>query len=64
MVGFRGRLRTHPDELAVYLAAKRELSARAWEYVQQYADAKSEVVEAIIARAENAEAVDGADPPR
>jgi GrpB-like predicted nucleotidyltransferase (UPF0157 family) len=33
------------------LPAKRELAARDWEFIQQYADAKSEVVEAIIARA-------------
>jgi GrpB-like predicted nucleotidyltransferase (UPF0157 family) len=48
---FRDRLRTHPEELDAYLAAKRELAARTWTYVQHYADAKSEVVEAIIGRA-------------
>ena len=31
---------------------KRELAARDWKFVQHYADAKSEVVEAIIARAQ------------
>jgi GrpB-like predicted nucleotidyltransferase (UPF0157 family) len=51
MLGFRDRLRTEPDEFDRYLAAKRELAARDWEFVQQYADAKSEVIEAIIARA-------------
>jgi GrpB-like predicted nucleotidyltransferase (UPF0157 family) len=50
MVGFRDRLRTHPEEFELYLATKRELAARDWEFTQQYADAKSEVVEAIIAR--------------
>ena len=50
MIGFRDRLRSHPDDLALYLAAKRELAARDWEYVQQYADAKSEVIESLIAR--------------
>jgi GrpB-like predicted nucleotidyltransferase (UPF0157 family) len=30
---------------------KRELAARRWAYVQDYADAKSSVVEGIIARA-------------
>jgi GrpB-like predicted nucleotidyltransferase (UPF0157 family) len=33
---------------------KRELSARDWKYVQQYADAKNEIVAAIIARADAA----------
>ena len=51
MLGFRDHLRTHPDERATYLAAKLDLAARDWEFVQQYADAKSEVVEGIIARA-------------
>jgi GrpB-like predicted nucleotidyltransferase (UPF0157 family) len=52
MVGFRDRLRTHPEEHELYLATKRDLAARDWEFVQQYADAKSAVVESIIARAE------------
>jgi GrpB-like predicted nucleotidyltransferase (UPF0157 family) len=51
MLAFRDRLRTHPEELAAYEATKRELAARTWAFVQDYADAKGEVVEAIIARA-------------
>ena len=51
MLAFRDRLRTHDDERDLYLATKRELAARHWTYVQDYADAKGEVVEAIIARA-------------
>jgi GrpB-like predicted nucleotidyltransferase (UPF0157 family) len=35
----------------LYAAAKRELAARDWTYVQQYADAKTEVVRRILARA-------------
>ena len=35
-----------------YAAAKRELAARDWTYVQQYADAKTAVVAEIMARAE------------
>ena len=50
MIGFRDRLRTHPDELQRYLNAKRVLAARDWAFVQHYADAKSEVVEEIMAR--------------
>ena len=48
---FRDRLRADPDERARYERAKRELAGRRWKYVQNYADAKSEVVEGIIARA-------------
>jgi GrpB-like predicted nucleotidyltransferase (UPF0157 family) len=48
---FRDRLRTHPGDRARYQRAKRELAERDWTYVQEYADAKTEVVEAIIARA-------------
>jgi GrpB-like predicted nucleotidyltransferase (UPF0157 family) len=51
MLAFRDRLRTHDDERDLYLAKKRELAARHWVYVQDYADAKGEVVEGIIARA-------------
>jgi GrpB-like predicted nucleotidyltransferase (UPF0157 family) len=51
MLGFRDRLRTHPEEKVLYEQTKRELAARTWKHTQHYADAKSEVVEAIIARA-------------
>jgi GrpB-like predicted nucleotidyltransferase (UPF0157 family) len=51
MLAFRDRLRTHDDERLRYEAAKRDLAARTWTYVQHYADAKAEVVEGIIARA-------------
>ena len=51
MLAFRDWLRTHDDERDLYLRTKRELAARHWVYVQDYADAKGEVVEAIIARA-------------
>jgi GrpB-like predicted nucleotidyltransferase (UPF0157 family) len=51
MLAFRDRLRTHDDERDLYLQTKRALAARHWVYVQDYADAKGEVVEAIIVRA-------------
>jgi GrpB-like predicted nucleotidyltransferase (UPF0157 family) len=38
---------THPPNART----KRELATRRWNYVQEYADAKTDVVEAIIARA-------------
>lgn len=51
MLAFRDRLRSHADDRAEYEATKRALAARTWVFVQDYADAKSSVVEAIIARA-------------
>ena len=51
MVAFRDCLRTHDDDRDLYLAAKRELAAQEWKYVQNYADAKSAVVREIVARA-------------
>ena len=51
MLAFRDRCRADPDERRLYEAAKRELAARTWRHVQHYANAKADVVEAIIARA-------------
>jgi GrpB-like predicted nucleotidyltransferase (UPF0157 family) len=51
ILGFRDWLRAHDDDRLRYERTKRELAGRQWEYVQNYADAKTEVVEAIIARA-------------
>ena len=48
---FRDRLRSNAADRELYERAKRELARQRWKYVQNYADAKSEVVEAIIARA-------------
>lgn len=48
---FRGRLRTHDSERELYAATKRELAARKWEYIQDYADAKNDVIDGIIERA-------------
>jgi len=51
MIAFRDRLRAHDDERQLYESTKRELATRDWTFVQDYANAKGEVVEAIIARA-------------
>jgi GrpB-like predicted nucleotidyltransferase (UPF0157 family) len=51
MVGFRDWLRTRDQDRAIYERTKRELAARPWKYVQHYADAKTVVVEEILARA-------------
>jgi GrpB-like predicted nucleotidyltransferase (UPF0157 family) len=49
-LAFRDRLRSSPQDRAAYEARKRELAAREWEDVNFYAEAKSDVVEAVIAR--------------
>jgi len=51
MLLFRDRLRSCPEDRELYERTKRELAAARWSYVQDYADAKSSVVEEIIARA-------------
>jgi GrpB-like predicted nucleotidyltransferase (UPF0157 family) len=56
MLAFRDHLRTNDADRALYEQAKRRLAARDWEFVQNYADAKTEVVEEIIARATSSRA--------
>jgi GrpB-like predicted nucleotidyltransferase (UPF0157 family) len=51
MLAFRDRCRNDPDERRLYEEAKRALAAQTWRHVQHYANAKGDVVEAIIARA-------------
>jgi GrpB-like predicted nucleotidyltransferase (UPF0157 family) len=51
MLAFRDWLRADADDRALYERTKRELAARRWTYVQDYADAKTEVVGAILERA-------------
>jgi GrpB-like predicted nucleotidyltransferase (UPF0157 family) len=51
MVGFRNHMRTHSEDCALYERTKRELAAQQWAVVQDYADAKTEVVEGIVRRA-------------
>ncbi|GAB3442456.1 GrpB family protein [Actinophytocola sediminis] len=51
ILGFRDWLRAHDDDRDRYAATKRELASKEWKYVQDYADAKTEIVEEILARA-------------
>jgi GrpB-like predicted nucleotidyltransferase (UPF0157 family) len=51
MVLFRDWLRRDTADRELYERTKRALARREWQYVQHYADAKSEVVESILARA-------------
>jgi len=48
MVRFRDILRADAGLRERYAAAKRELAAREWRHVQDYADAKTEVVASIL----------------
>ena len=50
MVRFRDRLRDDAADRDRYARAKAELAARDWKYMQQYADAKSDVVADIMSR--------------
>lgn len=54
MLVFRDWLRTHDDDRDLYLNAKRDLAEREWKHVQNYADAKSAVVQEILGRAMSA----------
>jgi len=47
---FRDHLRADAPDRELYERTKRELAARDWTYIPQYADAKSEVVEDILRR--------------
>jgi len=51
MLGFRDRLRANDADRELYERTKRDLAAQDWNYVQNYADAKSAVVEEINTRA-------------
>ncbi len=48
---FRDWLRHSSADRQLYERTKRDLARREWKYTQQYADAKTEVVEAILVRA-------------
>ena len=51
MVLFRDRLRSNQADRELYERTKRELASRTWAHVQNYADAKNDVVDDILARA-------------
>jgi GrpB-like predicted nucleotidyltransferase (UPF0157 family) len=51
MLTFRDWLRAHDTDRKLYENTKRELAARTWKNTQHYADAKSEVIQEILARA-------------
>ena len=52
MILFRDWLRASAADRDLYVRTKRELASQQWTYMQQYADAKTEVVREILAHAE------------
>ena len=50
MVRFRDWLRASREDRELYAQAKRALADQEWKFTQNYADAKSTVVEAIMSR--------------
>ena len=51
MLVFRDWLRTQPADRDLYQRTKQDLAGRRWQFVQEYADAKSGVVTEILQRA-------------
>jgi len=51
MLLFRDWLRNNVNDRLLYEDTKRKLAARIWKYTQNYADAKTEVIQAILVRA-------------
>jgi GrpB-like predicted nucleotidyltransferase (UPF0157 family) len=51
MLLFRDHLRANAADRELYATAKRELATHDWKYVQQYAEAKTAVVQEIAERA-------------
>ena len=51
MLAFRDWLRTNEADRELYARSKRALAQQEWRYTQDYADAKTPVIEEIMARA-------------
>ena len=49
-LAFRDRLRAHPEDCARYAETKRSLAAHDWPTMQDYADAKTTVIQEIMGR--------------
>ena len=50
---FRNHLRENRDDLELYEETKRRLASEDWQSMQDYADAKTEVIQQIMARAQD-----------
>lgn len=53
MLAFRNRLRLDDVDRQLYEEAKRALASQTWKHVQNYADAKSEIVRMILERSKS-----------
>jgi GrpB-like predicted nucleotidyltransferase (UPF0157 family) len=62
LLRFRDRLRSSEADRLLYESTKRALAQQKWKYTQNYADAKSVVVEEILARVRNPEQHDLGSP--
>ena len=51
MLAFRDWLRTHPEDRELYEREKRRLAEQRWDTMQDYADAKTDVIREIVGRA-------------
>jgi GrpB-like predicted nucleotidyltransferase (UPF0157 family) len=51
MLAFREWLRSHPEDRQLYEREKRRLAEQTWPTMQDYADAKTDVIREIIGRA-------------
>ena len=56
---FRDWLRSDRTDRELYAETKRQLAGQKWKYVQNYAAAKSKIVEAILSRAQAGKTVSG-----
>lgn len=56
-LSFRDRLRRNSDDRLRYEQTKRELAAQVWPDMNAYAEAKTEVIESIIAAAQAADCI-------
>jgi GrpB-like predicted nucleotidyltransferase (UPF0157 family) len=62
LLRFRDRLRSSEADRLLYESTKRALAQQKWKYTQNYADAKTVVVEEILARSSNPEQHDLESP--
>lgn len=51
-LSFRDYLREHQDACDLYAQTKRMLAKKTWKYIQNYADAKTDVVQSILQQSE------------
>ena len=58
MLAFRDWLRTHREDRELYEREKRRLAELTWNTMQDYADAKTDIVREIVGRALPAHSTD------